>query len=163
MCTRFQYSLDQTLLIGISGVDWFFFFIVREAREIMYLEASVRPSVSFLTAEPFDLRPWYSVCRGSALLSAVKSNLRTTRALIVGRPPWHAYHDFNNMSVKEGDEFLAVSKFSLHPIQSPPFLLTYQYKLRTSLNSFKCDLARAPRALIRQNTVWVKRKQTPKQ
>ncbi len=37
------------------------FIIDREAREIMYLVASVRPSVrpsvSALTAEPFDLRP----------------------------------------------------------------------------------------------------------
>ncbi len=43
------------------------FIIDREAREIMYLVASVRlsvcPSVSSLTAEPFDLRPWYLVCR----------------------------------------------------------------------------------------------------
>ena len=34
-----------------------FIFIDREAREIIRLVASVRPSVIALTPEPFDLRP----------------------------------------------------------------------------------------------------------
>ncbi len=46
--------------------------IDREAREIMYLVASVHLSVSLSMAEPFDLWPWF--IRGSALLSAAKNS-----------------------------------------------------------------------------------------
>ncbi len=46
---------------GVGNTLTFDIFIDREAREIMYLVASVCPSVcpsvSTLTAEPFDLQP----------------------------------------------------------------------------------------------------------
>ncbi len=57
--------------MGVHGINFYDFMILcnncamffseliidREARELMYLVASVRPSVRPLTAEPFDLRP----------------------------------------------------------------------------------------------------------
>ena len=49
--------------MALSGFQKTFIIMDREAREIMYLVVSVcpsvRPSVCALTAEPFDLWPWY--------------------------------------------------------------------------------------------------------
>ncbi len=51
--------------------------VAQRSREIMQLIASVCTSVSTLTPEPFDLRPWYSVCRSTLTFGQVGSMSRS--------------------------------------------------------------------------------------
>ncbi len=75
---------------------------------------SMKFDVSFWLSNILYLLIWEHICFHDKMFVSLtthihryqKEALIVTRALIVGRPPWHylAYYDFNNMSVKEGNE-----------------------------------------------------------